>query len=388
MSEFLKRIFYNSWNKTYETILRFIRVFLAVTFLAVVIATISECQPFHKYWQVTPDPGPQCRQGFAQLITMGTADIITDILLVAFPVPLIVRSNLSIFHKFNLILLFSFSLILIAITALRVPKVIEAGGRQQYRTVWASTEILVSALVSNMVVVGSFLADKGLKKNRFKATSAANENSMERTAMRRPTVASIDSDEDLFRSVGCRIPAELAEDADSTTPLHPAPVFLQRDPEKGELPMKEMRHLRLLADGTLEEREETRNLAAFLRDTAVRDLPDLPPVASRLDHLNFSDAGGLLGPVESREPERGRPAAIHTTKAQDFAMSPPKRRSLLGGMHLSSARRSMSRMSSGGRASPLSRSPTRTPHPPGSPLAKAQKPSDAMDLQDIGGLLR
>lgn len=241
-----------------------------------------------------------------------------------------------------------------------------------------------------MVVVGSFLADKGLKKNKYKATSGANENSMERTTVRRPTIASVDSDEDLFRSIGCRIPTELAEDADSTTPLHPAPVFLPRDPEKGEMratEMQETRHLRVMADRTLEEREETRHLAAFLRDTAVTDLPDLPPVASRLDHLNFSDAGGLLGPVESNVPERGRPATTQNTKAQDFAMSPPKSRGLLSSMHLNTARRSMSKLS-GGRASPLSRSPTRTPQPPGSPLAKAQKPSDTMDLQDIGGLLR
>ena len=386
MSEFLKRIFYNSWNKTYETILRFIRVFLAVTFLAVVIATISECQPFDHYWQVTPDPGPQCRQGFAQLITMGVADIVTDVLLVAFPVPLIVRSNLGIFHKFNLVVLFSFSLVLIAITGLRVPKVIDHGGRQQYRTVWASTEILVSALVANMIVVGSFLADKGLKKNRYRPTSVTHE-SMERTMTRRPTVASVDSDEDLFRSVGCRIPAELAEDGDSTTPLHPAPVFLPHDPEKGMVPAREMRHLRVLSDGTMEEREETRNLAAFLRDSARPDIPDLPPVASRLDHLNFSDPGGLLGPAEANVPERGRPVAVNTTRAHDFALSSPKARGLLGNMLPTSSHRSRSRRS-GGRASPLSHSPMRSSCAPGSPLSQAQRPPDSMDLQDIGGLLR
>lgn len=241
-----------------------------------------------------------------------------------------------------------------------------------------------------MVVVGSFLADRGLKKNKFKATSGENGNSMDRTTVRRPTVASIDSDEDLFRSIGCRIPTELAEDGDSTTPLHPAPVFLPRDPEKGELPAKEMRETRrsrLLADGEIEEREGTRNLAAFFRENAVTDLPELPPVASRLDHLNFSDAGGLLGPAESNIPERGRPAATQATKAQDFATSPPKSRGLLSSMHLNPSRRSTSKLS-GGRASPLSRSPTRAPLPPGSPLAKTPKPSDAMDLQDIGGLLR
>lgn len=65
-----------------------------LTFVAVVIATLTECQPFHKYWKLIPDPGARCRLGYAQLITMGTSDVITDLLLVGFPIPIIIKSTM------------------------------------------------------------------------------------------------------------------------------------------------------------------------------------------------------------------------------------------------------------------------------------------------------
>lgn len=94
ISEFLKRLTGQFWRRSYEVGLQFIRYFLVVTFVGVVIATLVECHPFPHYWQVVPDPGPMCRQGYAQLITMGTCDIITDLLLVGFPIPIVIVSTM------------------------------------------------------------------------------------------------------------------------------------------------------------------------------------------------------------------------------------------------------------------------------------------------------
>jgi len=84
------------WKSSYELGLQIIRWFLIITFTAVVIATLAECQPFDHYWQVVPDPGSKCRQGTAQLFTMGTADIITDLLIVGFPIPIVIKSAMAI----------------------------------------------------------------------------------------------------------------------------------------------------------------------------------------------------------------------------------------------------------------------------------------------------
>jgi hypothetical protein len=219
VSEFLKRITIHLWRTSYERTLHCIRIFLVATFIAVIIATLAECQPFSHYWQVVPDPGPQCRQNYAQLLTMGTADIITDILLVAFPIPIVLRSGQTWRRKLQLASLFSTSIALIIITGMRVPEVISNLGRQQYRTIWASSEILASAFVSNFVVIGSFIRDKGSKKNKWKSGSVSD--SIDRASTRRPTIAQpTDSEEDLFRFLGCRMPEHLQ----ASPELYPRPA--------------------------------------------------------------------------------------------------------------------------------------------------------------------
>lgn len=94
--EFLKRLTEQVERKSYEIGLRCIRWFLFVTFIAVVIATLAECQPFPHYWQVVPDPGAVCRQGMTQLITMASCDVITDIVLVCFPIPIVLKSHMPL----------------------------------------------------------------------------------------------------------------------------------------------------------------------------------------------------------------------------------------------------------------------------------------------------
>jgi hypothetical protein len=221
VSEFLKRLTSRFWKKGYEWGLRTIRVFLAVTFVAVVIATLAECQPFTHYWQVKPTPQPRCRQGFAQLITMGVADIITDVLLIAFPIPIIIHSGMPLKRKISLVALFSMSIVLIVITGARVPMVIDRRGIQQFRSMFASSEILAATIVSNAIVLGSFLRDRGLKKAKFKAPSTTD--SMERRGSTRThTLPQCSSDEDLARSLGYRTKPELAEKRTSVP--RPAPM--------------------------------------------------------------------------------------------------------------------------------------------------------------------
>ncbi|KAF2853301.1 hypothetical protein T440DRAFT_516005 [Plenodomus tracheiphilus IPT5] len=222
VSEFLKRLTERFWKRGYERGLHFIRVFLVVTFFMVFIATLAECHPVTHYWQVVPDPGPQCRQGYAQLLTMGIADILTDILLVAFPIPIIIMSSMPLKRKLSLIALFSLSIILIIVTGARMPLVIERQGIQQFRTVFASSEILAAAIVSNAIILGSFLRDRGIKKTKFKAPSTSDSMERRESARTRFTDNACSSDEDLARSLGYRTKPELLEKTNSVA--RPAPV--------------------------------------------------------------------------------------------------------------------------------------------------------------------
>ena len=217
--EFLKRIVGGHWRKSYETCLQLIRYFLLATFGAVIVATLAECQPFDHYWQVIPDPGPQCRGGLAQLMTMGICDIISDVLLVVFPIPIVMMSTMTMKRKISLVLLFALSLALVAVTAYRIPSTIKRDGAQQYRSLLASLEILAAAGVSNSIVIGSFIRDRGAKKAKYRRDTTAGCSSIEETMTKRTAITQNHwgSDFDLAGDMGMCLAPELQSRKSSTT---------------------------------------------------------------------------------------------------------------------------------------------------------------------------
>ncbi|KAJ5162686.1 uncharacterized protein N7500_004516 [Penicillium coprophilum] len=229
--EFLKRVTGLTWRRSTTFFLRFMSAFLFSTLIAVLIATLSECQPFNHYWQVIPDPGPTCRTGYINLITMGSCDVITDLLLVAIPVPIILISQMPLKRKLALSILFCLSLILVAITSYRVPSVINHKGSQQYRSLLASFEILAATAVSNVLVIGSFVRDRGPKKLKYKRAqgSASVSESMDKSFVRRNTVMQNQwgSDSELATGLCIRLDPDIYTipgTSDGSHPPRPAPV--------------------------------------------------------------------------------------------------------------------------------------------------------------------
>lgn len=165
---FFSKLIKATGKKRYYYTLMFLRVALTATFVAVIISNLTECRPFHGYWQVTPDPGPQCRQGVASLLTTSACNAMTDILLVIFPVPIILSSRIKTSRKIFLVLLFSLGLVPVVVSICRVFKVLDENGYQGTRTTWASIELLVGTIVANTQVLGSFIRDTGVKKARFR----------------------------------------------------------------------------------------------------------------------------------------------------------------------------------------------------------------------------
>jgi len=289
--EFLCRLTLTTWEHAWQTTLRAIRIILAVTFVAVLISDLVECQPFSHYWQVLPNPGGQCRQGYVQLITMAVCNVFTDLLLVIFPVPIIVTSSMTLKRKIQLVLLFSLSLSVVGVTLYRVPNIIREDGRQQYRSLLASVEILFATASANSLVLGSFMRDRGLKKQKFRRVSVA-ESFDPSLHPRRPTLhRHWGSDEDLVRDIGINVDPELRNEPDSpeegTRQFTPAPIVrkLDQDLERWQFPQRQRSNAERSDDSLL---------------------PHDPLTQTRSDSLNtprrvsFFDVGGLLdAPRES-----------------------------------------------------------------------------------------
>ncbi|TVY41845.1 hypothetical protein LOCC1_G004839 [Lachnellula occidentalis] len=267
------------------TISEFFKRLISITFVAVVIADIAECQPFTHYYQVVPDPGPQCRQGYAQLLTMGTANVITDLLLVLFPIPIIIRSKMGMKRKTQLVLLFAGSLLPAGTTLFRIPNIIDRHGSQQYRSLLASIEILFATVIANSLVLGSFIRDRGVKKQRWKFGSMSE--SMERTASRRGTVTRHwGSDEDLVRDLGLGVDPELRG---ATPTPRPAPMAVA-----GNLPVIKGHAASISRDwqfpGGRSESSDEVDLMKFDGGHSPGDVSSLATPRK----VSFFDVGGLL----------------------------------------------------------------------------------------------
>lgn len=225
--EFLKRLTSATWRRSHEVALLSLRWMLVVSFVACVISDLAECQPFDHYWQVLPDPGGRCRQAYVQLITMGVCNVVTDIMMVIFPVTIIATSSMSLKKKMQLILLFSLSLSVVGATLYRIPHVIWLHSRQQYRSLLASVELLFATVSANALVLGSFVRDRGIKKQKFHRTSTAD--SVTRSANRLPTLhRQWGSDEDIVREMGVGLSAELREEQEGKRKLYYASAPVSR----------------------------------------------------------------------------------------------------------------------------------------------------------------
>lgn len=315
--EFLRRMIQATWERTWQTSLHIIRVILAVTFVAVVISNFVECRPFSHYWQVTPDPGGQCRQGYVQLITMAVCNAFTDLLLVIFPIPIIVTSQMSIKRKTQLVLLFSLSLSVVGITIYRVPHIIEEHGRQQYRSLLASIEILFATAAANSLVLGSFVRDRGLKKQKFRRSSAAESYDPSLSA-RRPTLhRHWGSDEDLVRDLGMTVDPELRSEREGSgengvLQFTPAPVVRKLNPdlERWQFPQRQRSHA---------ERSDD-SLLPYDPLTQTRSEPVISP-----RRVSFFDVGGLLDPLResSGRPDSGSSQGGSSNGGSSKTHSPP-----------------------------------------------------------------
>ena len=393
ISEFFKRLISNIWRRTHEITLICIRWFLLVTFIAVVIADVAECQPITHYWQVVPDPGAKCRQGYAQLLTMGTVNVMTDLLLVAFPIPIIVRSKMGLKKKIQLVILFAGSLLPAGTTLYRIPNIIDRHGSQQYRSLLASVEILFATAVANALVLGSFVRDKGVKKQRWKSGSMSD--SVERTNSRRGTVVRHwGSDEDLVRDLGLGVDPELRG---STPTPRPAPMAVA-----GNVPIKAHKIMRRdwqfpVSGG----RSDTSDDIDLMKVPDGAHSPGEISSIATPRKVSFFDVGGLLEDEQPRRVSSTRTtdtdgeSSSHVTPtwSQENGLSPaPQRRGSsallqdIGG--LLGPRRERGQQHRGYELQTIlqEQGPTSQPSEP-LPTPNLLRQQTTHSLQDVGGLL-
>ena len=214
------------------------------------------------------------------------------------------------FSKASLVVLFALSLILVAITLYRVIEVIDHRYDQRFRSLIASLEILAAAAVANALVLGSFVRDRGAKKQRYRhhvGTPSAHSSQEQRPVARRHiTQQNWGSDADLAGELGISCTRELREKEADTS--RPAPVALPLEKDAKNLtPMP--RHMSVS--------DEPPQITIDLAD----GLPSLPQQPSDIPHTPtkaaFFDIGGLLNDGDTIP--RPRQQSITGSQVQNFS---------------------------------------------------------------------
>jgi hypothetical protein len=112
-------------------------IILGVSYAVVALTILLSCQPFHHFWQVSPDPGLLCQptKSPAYVLVVVIPNILTDIYLLSIPLPvshllyavmfksdrlqLLWGVNISLRRRLTLMLLFSGALFIMMAGTIR-----------------------------------------------------------------------------------------------------------------------------------------------------------------------------------------------------------------------------------------------------------------------------
>lgn len=131
-------------------------VIMPATYMACLCVAIFKCVPFEKQWQIYPNPGNNCTPAVSELQTVFVMvmNTVTDFYLLAIPLPMVWKSNLTRRKKFFLLLMFSGGFIEMAFGILRCVCILTLGDTDAAQSgYWSVRESFVSFVLTNMPMV-------------------------------------------------------------------------------------------------------------------------------------------------------------------------------------------------------------------------------------------
>ncbi|AEO71943.1 uncharacterized protein THITE_2029799, partial [Thermothielavioides terrestris NRRL 8126] len=129
---------------------------LAVSFITVITNLYLACRPFHKYWQINPDPGNVCQPAVSNQIVWVflTFNVVTDLYLLSIPLPMLWQASLKPLKKAALMLVFSGGVLVIACAILRCVMIFtDPVNGAQLAGSWAVRETFIAVVVANLPIL-------------------------------------------------------------------------------------------------------------------------------------------------------------------------------------------------------------------------------------------
>ena len=149
------------------------------SYIAVLVTTLAECSPIKLNWQVFPDPGElpstaphsarassfrtgcysltfrpdlppgDCIEAQLSLLTLGILNIVTDVMLLILPIPILAMLRVSWRRKAQLYGLFAIGTLIVVITVVRLPINAAHKHSNAHRCAWLSAELFTVTVAVN-----------------------------------------------------------------------------------------------------------------------------------------------------------------------------------------------------------------------------------------------
>ncbi|KAL2062395.1 hypothetical protein VTL71DRAFT_6661 [Oculimacula yallundae] len=178
---------------TYRKIGLWIRASLYVTFVIIVLVTLLECRPINLMWNQDP-AGVSCRRARGNLVTMGVANILTDLALIIFPISFLRQAGLDFSRFLRLGILFALGSLIIITTIVRLPLILRTDA-QPIRSMWASIEIACAIVVANAPFFQAVIIDMQLGGAHNKSIAERRQSQLTNTMSgRKSTSSKVNSD--------------------------------------------------------------------------------------------------------------------------------------------------------------------------------------------------
>ncbi|ETS84554.1 hypothetical protein PFICI_02579 [Pestalotiopsis fici W106-1] len=140
---------------------RYVQIVGIITALACLMATITQathCLPYHRNWQILPDPGRECSTGYTTNIVIATGNVLTDVLLLAVPFLMLRDVNMKFWRKIQIGFLLSLGLFVIAMAITRCVLSIGDTAAVALASSWAQREALVAIFAVNAPLINPILS--------------------------------------------------------------------------------------------------------------------------------------------------------------------------------------------------------------------------------------
>ncbi|PMD49431.1 uncharacterized protein K444DRAFT_299858 [Hyaloscypha bicolor E] len=124
---------------------------LAASWIACMISFFTECIPVQLYWQIQIDP-PECTRAIAAVIATEATNILTDLILMAIPLPILLRPVPPRQELVPLCALYFGGILVIIASFVRVASVL-TNLLGQHELIWGQIECLLATVVVNAPVL-------------------------------------------------------------------------------------------------------------------------------------------------------------------------------------------------------------------------------------------